>query len=209
MQNIPNIKFRLRVYYKKTGVLAYLSHLEVVRTLEMIIRRSGLPYCVTQGFSPHMKISFGPALGVGIESENQIFDIYLKSYINDTQALCALKQASKESLEVIFCEYIDNSMPAASAIFGKTNYSVTIQGSINNIKVPDKITIHKKGKEKTLNVKDFLVEDISVEQCGENSKLNFCLESKSSGSCKPEIFITQLLDYSGFKNFHIINFKII
>ena len=205
----PNIKFRLRVCYKKTGVLAYLSHLEVVRSLEMIVRRSGLPYCVSQGYSPHMKISFGPALAVGIESEKQIFDVYLTKYIKDAQALCALKEASKGSLEVVSCEYVDNSVPAASAIFGRVNYSVEVEGHIKNLKIPDEIRVVKKGKEKLLKTKDYLVGDVETEIVDNNTKLNFCLESKASGSLKPESFLIQVLQCSGCSDIKIISFKII
>ena len=55
----------LRVRYGKTGRLRFLSHLEVMRACERSVRRAGLPYSVTQGFSPKMKVAFGPALPVG------------------------------------------------------------------------------------------------------------------------------------------------
>lgn len=48
--------FRLRVRYVKQGRLRYLGHLEVLHTIERIIRRAQLPYAVTQGFSPHMRL---------------------------------------------------------------------------------------------------------------------------------------------------------
>ena len=57
--------FKLRVRYVKEGRLRYLAHLEVLRTVERIVRRAGLPYAVTQGFSPHMRAGFSSALPVG------------------------------------------------------------------------------------------------------------------------------------------------
>ena len=49
--------FRLRVRYGKRDRLKYLGHLEVIHTIERIVRRAGLPYAVTQGFSPHMRVA--------------------------------------------------------------------------------------------------------------------------------------------------------
>ena len=49
----PNL-FRLRMTFCKQGRLAMLSHLEVARALERAVRRAGLPFAVSQGFSPHM-----------------------------------------------------------------------------------------------------------------------------------------------------------
>ena len=40
--------FRLRVRYGKRDRLKYLGHLEVIHTIERIVRRAGLPYAVTQ-----------------------------------------------------------------------------------------------------------------------------------------------------------------
>lgn len=54
--------FRLRVTFRETGRLAMLSHLELARALERAVRRAQLPFAVSQGFSPHMRIAFGAAL---------------------------------------------------------------------------------------------------------------------------------------------------
>lgn len=208
-QSLENKKFRLRVTYKKTGVLAYVSHLELIKSLEACIRRSGLPYCVSQGYSPHMKISFGPALAVGIESEKQIFDIYLKTYIKPNEALCALKEASKNSLEISGCKYIDNSEVSASANFGQIEYCVLVDKNIKEIKIPKQIKIEKKRKEKIFEVSKYLCGEVKLTKEGSYTKLNFCLNSYETGSLKPVDFLNSILEYSGCSEYKIINFKII
>ena len=67
--------FRLRVEFCKQGRLALLSHLEVARALERAVRRAGLPFAISQGFSPHMKIAFGAALPVGVGADAADFAI--------------------------------------------------------------------------------------------------------------------------------------
>ena len=57
--------FRLRATFVEEGRLAMLSHLEVAHTLERVVRRAKLPFAISQGYSPHMKIAFGSALPVG------------------------------------------------------------------------------------------------------------------------------------------------
>ncbi len=49
----------------KTGILRWLSHLELMQALRRAIRRSGLKAAYSQGFHPHMKMSVDPALKVG------------------------------------------------------------------------------------------------------------------------------------------------
>ena len=73
--------FRLRVEFCKQGRLALLSHLEVARALERAVRRAGLPFAISQGFSPHMKIAFGAALPVGVGGLHEVFDLQLTRYV--------------------------------------------------------------------------------------------------------------------------------
>ncbi len=43
--------------------------------LERAIRAAGLPARYTEGFNPHMKLSMGPALALGLESRHEVFDV--------------------------------------------------------------------------------------------------------------------------------------
>ncbi|MDP2924588.1 MAG: TIGR03936 family radical SAM-associated protein [Candidatus Omnitrophota bacterium] len=67
-------KFPLKVIIYKEGEMIYFSQLDLAKILERAIRRTGLPFYYTQGFRPHLKISFGRALKLGIEgAEDVIF----------------------------------------------------------------------------------------------------------------------------------------
>lgn len=97
--------FRLRVKYQIAGRLAYLSHLETVRSMERIVRRAGLPFAITEGFNPHMKIAFGPALPVGAGSCSEYFDLRLCEYVSSDAVLAALQAAAPENLMPVACAY--------------------------------------------------------------------------------------------------------
>lgn len=99
--------FRLRVRYEIRGRLAYLSHLETIRSMERVVRRAGLPFAVTEGFSPHMKVAFGPALPVGAGSAGEYLDIRLQSYIDPEHALKRLQLAAPRNLMPLECFYVD------------------------------------------------------------------------------------------------------
>lgn len=99
--------FRLRVKYEICGRLAYLSHLETIRSMERVIRRAGLPFAVTEGFSPHMKIAFGPALPVGAGSAGEYLDVRLQSYVDPEQAIERMRVAAPRNLMPLECFYVD------------------------------------------------------------------------------------------------------
>jgi radical SAM-linked protein len=66
---------RYRVSFDKTGDARFLSHRNTMDLFERAIRASGLPARYSEGFNPHMKLSMGPALPLGLESLHEVFDI--------------------------------------------------------------------------------------------------------------------------------------
>lgn len=138
-----------------------LSHLEVARALERTVRRAQLPYAISQGFSPHMKIAFGVALPVGVGSTCEIFDLQLTEYVPPVRALEALQRASVPDLMVQECAYIESNARAASVAFPLSVYEVRFSHPIAAVLVPENVTVVRKRKEKVLYVADFLREGFS------------------------------------------------
>ena len=68
-------QFRYRVYYQKTGLLRFISHLDWMRMLFRKISVLDLQSVFTQGFNPHPKVSLCPPLAVGIEGLAEYFDL--------------------------------------------------------------------------------------------------------------------------------------
>ncbi len=162
-----------------------LSHLEVAHALERTVRRAGLPFAISQGFSPHMKIAFGAALPVGVGSTCEIFDLQLREYVAADKALAALQRASVADLMVQECRYIENSAPAASVAFPFSTYEVRFCDPVSNIQVPESITVVRKRKEKVLVVGDYLAEPIVCE----GMRATFTLEAKPTGSLRPDVLL--------------------
>jgi len=65
----------LRVKFEKTGKLQYISHLDLLRTMQTALRRSKVKMMYSEGFNPHMKITFALPLSIGIESVCEYMDI--------------------------------------------------------------------------------------------------------------------------------------
>ncbi|MDP3791816.1 MAG: TIGR03936 family radical SAM-associated protein [Candidatus Omnitrophota bacterium] len=62
---------KLNAIFSKTGDMRFISHLDLMRLFGRALRRAGLPVAITQGFSPHLKISISRALKLGVESESE------------------------------------------------------------------------------------------------------------------------------------------
>lgn len=184
--------FRLRVVFVKAGRLSMLSHLELCRALERAVRRAKLPYAVSQGFSPHMRIAFGAALPVGVGGTHEFFDLFMERYVAPDKALEALKAASAEDLMVQSCSYVEHSAPAASVAFPVCTYRVVFSAACEELLVPDEITVVRKKKEKTLCVSDFLLGSVNFEEDGKSAV--FTLESKPFGSLRPDLLMSKCVE---------------
>lgn len=68
----------VRIKYAKTQAGRFMSHLDLLRTIERSFRRARLPLAFSEGFNPHPKISFASALAVGVTSEGEYLDVELR-----------------------------------------------------------------------------------------------------------------------------------
>lgn len=58
----------VRIHFEKCGEAAYISLLDLQRVFHRLLKRSGLPVYYTQGFNPHIYLSFCCPLSLGQES---------------------------------------------------------------------------------------------------------------------------------------------
>ena len=65
---------RYRARYAKEGRLRFVSHLDLIRTLPKVLRRAKVRLAYSTGFHPKPRLSFGPALAVGLESRAEYLD---------------------------------------------------------------------------------------------------------------------------------------
>jgi len=118
--------FCLRVRYVETGRLKYLSHLELLRALERTIRRSGVPFAVTQGFHPRIKVAYGPALPVGVASTSEWFDLWVRAYKPAEEYLAQLRGAAPVDLAPQEAAYVDLKSPSLSAALTLATWEVEL-----------------------------------------------------------------------------------
>ncbi|MBN2071742.1 MAG: DUF2344 domain-containing protein [Candidatus Krumholzibacteriota bacterium] len=95
------IPLRYRCLYSRTGLARFLSHREFINILHRALRRSGLKLSYSGGFHPLARISMGPSLAVGIEGEEEFFDVEL--LCEEDIAPSRLNDLLPEGIEVSSC----------------------------------------------------------------------------------------------------------
>lgn len=87
---------RIRIGFSKLGRIAYSSHLDLVRLFPRWFRRAKLPLHYTEGFHPKPKMTFTPALGLGMPSLREYIDLRLRERDVDDAMLARLQELLTE-----------------------------------------------------------------------------------------------------------------
>ncbi|MCL2491135.1 MAG: TIGR03936 family radical SAM-associated protein [Coriobacteriia bacterium] len=186
--------YRLRIEYAKQGRAAHLSHLEVIRALERIVRRATLPYAISEGFHPHIKLSFGPALGVGTASLSEFFDVILKEFIAPEEALARLQEATTPVLPILDCGYVSAREPSLSSAVTIFEYQVNVDGSVEiSGEFPETLEVEQKDKIKQYDTYSTLPRGLSSAQGDHETIVLFTIRSSPQGTLRPDSLMNYLL----------------
>ena len=91
--------FRLK--FSKTGRAVYISHLDLMRTMQRAFLRAGLQLKYSEGFNPHAQISFALPLSVGTASYCELMDFKLNDFMSFSEIPFRLNKALPEGLAVL------------------------------------------------------------------------------------------------------------
>lgn len=114
----------VRVRYAKEGRLIALSHLEVMTAIIRAVRRAGLPMAFSQGYHPKPRVSFGPALPVGVASRAEYVDLELVGARDAKEVGERLAAALPGGLTLLDATRIDPRTPSLSESVRSVHYRV-------------------------------------------------------------------------------------
>ena len=103
---------RIRFRFSKTGAMALLSHLDLVRLLERALRRTGLPVSFTGGFHPLPRLQLALALPLGVEGEGEWMDLEFVEPVDAMQVMELWQQTLPPGLHLISADPVPVSSPS-------------------------------------------------------------------------------------------------
>ncbi|HET6462360.1 MAG TPA: TIGR03936 family radical SAM-associated protein [Candidatus Krumholzibacteria bacterium] len=77
---------KVRIQFEKRGAIRFTSHKDVMRILERAFAAAGVPVSFSEGFHPHVRMSFGPPLKTGWEGLEEYMDLQLESPMDEVAA---------------------------------------------------------------------------------------------------------------------------
>ena len=86
--------FRSRVYFDKFGEMKFISHLDLLRFFDRLLKKSQIPVKYSQGFHPRPKMSFGSPISLGTEAYNELMDFELETPMSNEEVFDRLNSSN-------------------------------------------------------------------------------------------------------------------
>lgn len=119
---------KVRIKFSKQGAMKFIGHLDVMRYFQKAIRRAHIPIAFTEGFSPHMVMSFASPLGLGLTSDAEYMDIEVLEPIPSKEAVRRLNQVMVEGMNVLSYRKIpEGKANNGMALVDMADYTVTFR----------------------------------------------------------------------------------
>ncbi len=198
-----NTPINLRVKFKKVGNLQYISHLDLVRTMNKIIVRAKLPLWYTEGFNPKPKMVFAAPLSTGTESVAEFMDVRLTEKMDAELAKKLLNDNMTDEMQALEVYYPTSKLTELKWL----SYTVTLSGGsitqslleeCENALSKEEIKIVKKTKsgEAEVNIKPMIK---SASAVFDNGKIliSCILSADSQSFLNPEYIVKYLRDSVG------------
>lgn len=120
--------------FTKEENIKFISHLDVLKTIQKNIRRAGLPIEYSQGFNPHMNTSIAQPLSVGVYSSGEYMDMVLTTEMDENKIVDKLNDTAPSGIRYISALEIpykegEKKVPQAMALIDAARYTIKIKYS--------------------------------------------------------------------------------
>ncbi len=160
----------VRIRYNKLGDISYISHLDIIKLMERIVRRTGLRLSYSEGFNPHPKTAFSPALQLGVQSHSEYLDMEFDEDIEENDLINRLNEKTVEGINFVEAKILTEKTESLVAFITHSKYQIVIDNNIEGEKTKIVSAVEhinneneilltkktKKGKFKEYNIKDFI-----------------------------------------------------
>lgn len=162
---------RYILFFTKEEPVRWLGHLDILRTFERAIRRSGLPIAFSGGFNPRERLSFASALGVGVTGAEERVALELTELIPPQEVQERLNAVLPPGIRIIRCFPVSEEQQERH-LFGeldRADYEVvcstpepitleTIERAIAHLLAQPQVTIarEREGKSRTVDIRPYL-----------------------------------------------------
>ncbi|AZV55732.1 TIGR03936 family radical SAM-associated protein [Clostridium sp. AWRP] len=96
------------IKFSKKNSIRFIGHLDLLRTIQRMIKRSELPIEYSKGFNPHINMSIAQPLAVGVYSCGEYMDLYFEEEVLEDHIKEKLNESAPSGIEVLRVDRVKN-----------------------------------------------------------------------------------------------------
>src|SRR5947208_6040631 len=117
------VRDKVRIRFRKSGDLRLVSHHDLMRCFERMLRRTGLKFRSTSGFHPKPRLIFALSLPLGIVGYEEVAELELEEAADPAEIHERLARQAPAGLEIIAVGRVD---PKAGAQVRRARYRIAL-----------------------------------------------------------------------------------
>lgn len=183
------------------------------RLFSRVLKRSGLPVWYTEGFNPHIFVTFALPLSLGFISEYDICDFRLTDVNFPLEkAVEILRDAMPESIEVV--NIIEPVMKVKELSFAEYTLDIdcdkTNAEKIKNLLNSDEIIVEKTTKKKQIKSFDVKpkIKRIEITDIDEGLRVKLLLPAGSEDNINPTLIFEKAWEDADFEIAQVVRGKL-
>lgn len=193
------VAHKVRLRFAKRGDLRLVSHHDLMRCVERVLRRAEIPMAVSQGFNPRPKVVFASALALGIEGRREVVEFDLAEPLEPAVLLHRVQAQAPAGLDFLTAEAVRPGKPAQVEA---VHYAFDVpadrvdaaRAALAEFLARPSWPYTRRRPHRTTEI-DLRAHVLRAE-LDPSGSLRFCLKMASSGSARPE----EVLDALGLHN---------
>ncbi|MBQ8557114.1 MAG: DUF2344 domain-containing protein [Clostridia bacterium] len=191
--------------FEKSERLRHIGHLDIQRSVQRALRRSGLPVSYSKGFNPHILITFASALSTGAAGRREIMDVTLEREVTPEAFLTAMNGAMPPDMQLSYAKVMDDRHPALMAQVQAADYTIEIKDAGAAKRITDALpaflaqtSIMAMRKTKS-GMKETDIRPLIHTLTVQGNALNTLMTLTESLACKPNMLINALSSFAGLE----------
>lgn len=203
----------LRIKFKKVGNLQYISHLDLVRTVNKMLARVKMPLWYTEGFNPKPKMVFSSSMSIGLQSECEFLDVKITHDVDFESVTDSLNATSTDELVFISAYY--PTVKFTEIRWASYHISIECENQSQNLSSlcrevlsssPLVVSKYTKSGEKDVDISPSVFDVEAVDSDGK-VEIDLMIYSENGSFLNPEYLITALKDKLGILNGNLLKNK--
>lgn len=191
--------------FQKTGLMVYISHLDLQRLFRRTIKSCGYKIIYSQGFNPHPKMSIAQPLSLGYEGLKEYLEVELESSENPDFIRDNLNNNLPEGVKILSAKILSDDIKSIASLTISAAYSVDFSGAdillsedkLNNFMLQEEVYVKRRQK-KTKKMVEVPVKNKIKSMKIEDAVLKFIVDCGSNSNLNPEALLRSFLLYCGY-----------